>query len=64
MQLDFGGFCRVFYCQVFRWVYQKNQLRVLGYLLRYQGWLSSQVVSMLESDADGPGSNRSRDSVR
>ena len=27
------------------------------------GWLGSRVVSVLDSDAEGPGSNRSRDAV-
>ena len=27
------------------------------------GWLGSQVVSVLDSGAEGPGSNRSRDAV-
>ena len=26
-------------------------------------WLGSRVVSVLDSDAEGPGSNRSRDAV-
>jgi len=29
-----------------------------------QGWLGIRVVSMLDSGAEGPGSNRSRDAVR
>ena len=34
------------------------------YLLsRLLGWLSSRVVSVLDSGAEGPGSNRSRDAV-
>jgi len=28
------------------------------------GWLGSRVVSVLDSDAEGLGSNRSRDAVR
>jgi len=28
-----------------------------------QGWLGSRVVSVLDSGAEGPGSNRSRDAV-
>ena len=27
------------------------------------GWLGSRVVSVLDSGAEGPGSNRSRDTV-
>ena len=34
-------------------------------LLTYlkMGWLGSQVVSVMDSGAEGPGSNRSRDAV-
>jgi len=33
-------------------------------MLKYKlGWLGSQVVSVLDSGAEGPGSNRSRDAV-
>ena len=28
-----------------------------------EGWLGSRVVSVLDSGAEGPGSNRSRDAV-
>ena len=28
-----------------------------------EGWLASRVVSVLDSGAEGPGSNRSRDAV-
>ena len=28
-----------------------------------KGWLGSRVVSVLDSDAEDPGSNRSRDAV-
>jgi len=33
------------------------------YYLFIIGWLGSRVVSMLDSGAEGPGSNRSRDAV-
>jgi len=32
-------------------------------LLLHMGWLGSRVVSMLDSGAEGPGSNRSHDAV-
>jgi len=35
----------------------------LVYSWFYSGWLGSGVVSVLDSGAEGPGSNRSRDSV-
>jgi len=31
--------------------------------VHYFGWLGSRVVSVLDSGAEGPGSNRSRDAV-
>ena len=31
--------------------------------LQCRGWLGSRVVSVLDSGAEGPGSNRSRDAV-
>ena len=43
-----------------------RRVTVLNYTVGYniQWWLGSPVVSALDSDAEGPGSNRSRDAVR
>ena len=44
MQLDLGGFCRVFYCQVFRWVYQKTSSGFWGI---YSGIKGGSVAKWL-----------------
>ena len=39
------------------------KLRFLPFVCSLQGWLGSRVVSVLDSGAEGPSSNRSRDAV-
>jgi len=38
-------------------------IKIIGEFFSCVGWLGSRVVSVLDSGAEGPGLNRSRDAV-
>jgi len=40
-----------------------TMMHLIWYRLPTSGWLGRRVVSVLDSGAEGPGSNRSRDAV-
>jgi len=44
-------------------IVKTNRVLTVLVLLHLEGWLGSRVVSVLDLGAEGPGSNRSRDSV-
>ena len=47
------------------WPFRNFEKKMNEILVAYLslGWLGSRVVSVLDSGAEGPGSNRSRDAV-
>jgi len=54
------------YCTVFELVTETNGCIAALFNAQYgiiTGWLGSRVVSVLDSGAEGPGSNRSRNAV-
>jgi len=66
-----GGRCELGFTRRVRWSHWSRApatlradwlQRKLGRLLKC-GWLGGRVVSVLDSGAEGPGSNRSRDAV-